>query len=77
MQKAKKTNCYWHNESGTTNFVNNLYDFYGDTKNKNTFDREKLRRFFKYNDVLDQSRGSKLADYIPDLEDCRKHLIKQ
>ena len=77
MKKAKKTKCYWHNESGTTNIVNGLYDFYGDPQNADTFDREKLRRFFKYNDVLDRSRGSKLADYIPDLESCRKHINKQ
>ncbi len=77
MEKAKKTKCYWHNESGTTNIVNNLYDFFGNPANERTFDREKLRRFFKYNDVLDRSRGSKLADYIPDLEECRKHLNKQ
>ena len=77
MKKAKKTKCYWHNESGTTNIVNNLYDFFGDPTNSDTFDREKLRQFFKYNDVLDKSRGSKLADYIPDLEECRKHINKQ
>ncbi len=77
MKKAKQTKCYWHNESGTTNIVNDLYNFYGDPKNQNTFDRDKLRKFFKYNDVLDRSRSSNLADYIPDLEDCRKHLNKQ
>jgi len=77
LEKAKKTKAYWHDESGTTNLINNLYNFYGDMKNLYSFDREKLRKFFKYNDVLDQSRGSKLGDYIPDLEACREHLIKQ
>lgn len=77
LKKAKDTKCYWHNESGTTNLVNALYDFYADPQNLDKFDREKLRKFFKYNDVLDRSRGSKLADYIPDLEDCRKHLNLQ
>jgi len=27
-----------------------------------------LKEFFKYNDALDQARGVKLADYIPELE---------
>ena len=77
LEKAKKTKSYWHDESGTTNLINNLYDFYGDPRNTNTFDREKLRKFFVYNDTLDKHRGSRLADYIPDLEDCRKHLNLQ
>lgn len=74
LEKAKKTKAYWHDESGTTNLINALYNFYGDPKNLYSFDKEKLRKFFKYNDVLDKSRGSKLGDYIPDLEDCRKHV---
>ena len=75
LKKAKKTKCYWHNESGTTNIVNQMFDFYGDPKNANVFDRNKLSEFFYYNDTLDRQRGSKLKDYIPTLEDCRKHLI--
>jgi MoaA/NifB/PqqE/SkfB family radical SAM enzyme len=74
LKKAKETKCYWHNESGTTNLVNNLYDFYRDEKNLKTFDRVKLRNFFVYNDTLDNSRGSRLVDYIPDLEKCRKYI---
>jgi molybdenum cofactor biosynthesis enzyme MoaA len=30
-----------------------------------------LAKFFKFNDLLDQSRGVKLADYIPELDQCR------
>lgn len=77
IQKAKKTKCYWHNESGTTNFINRCYDFFGDPANADTFDRDRLRKFFYYNDTLDKQRGSRLADYIPTLEDCRKHIIQQ
>jgi sulfatase maturation enzyme AslB (radical SAM superfamily) len=36
-----------------------------------------LAEFFKYNDALDASRGIKLADYIPELEECRKLITKQ
>ena len=77
LKKAKKTKSYWHNESGTTNIINDLFDYYGDPSNENTWDKERLRRFFVYNDTLDKHRGSRLADYIPALEDCRKQLNLQ
>lgn len=72
LQKAKKSKCYWHDESGTTEIINNLYNFYKDTNSKANL--EKLRKFFWYNDSLDSTRGSKLADYIPELEECRKYI---
>ena len=51
--------------------VDGLYDHY--SKN-NKFDKEKLKNFFYYNDTLDKHRGSKLAAYIPQLEECRKYI---
>lgn len=72
LQKAKKSKCYWHNESGTTEIINDLYNFYKDTNSQANL--EKLRKFFWYNDSLDSIRGSKLADYIPELEECRKYI---
>ena len=33
-----------------------------------------LINFFKFNDLLDQSRGVKLADYIPELDHCRVYM---
>ena len=72
LQMAKDTKCYWHNESGATAIIDHLYDFYSERENK--IDLQKLRKFFWYNDNLDQMRGSKLKDYIPDLEECRKYI---
>lgn len=74
IKKAKKSKCYWHNESGTTNIINQMFDFFSDPKNSDKFDKEKLKKFFKYNDTLDKYRGSRLVDYIPTLEACRKHI---
>jgi hypothetical protein len=34
----------------------------------------KLTEFFEFNDKLDQSRGIRLADYLPDLDNCRRYL---
>jgi uncharacterized Fe-S cluster-containing radical SAM superfamily protein len=37
-------------------------------------DLSELADFFKFNDSLDLSRNVKLADYIPELEQCRSYL---
>jgi hypothetical protein len=37
-------------------------------------DLSMLRRFFEFNDKLDQSRGVKLKDFIPELEQCRNYM---
>lgn len=40
-------------------------------------DQDKLKKFFEFNDKLDQVRHVKLIDYIPELEHCRSYLMKQ
>ena len=72
--RAKKTKCYWHNESGTTNLIDSLYNTY--SKTDKSFDKQKLRDFFYYNDTLDKHRGSNLVHYIPKLEECRKYITE-
>jgi len=72
LEKAKQSRCYWHNESGTTEIINNLYKFYENVHLP--INTEKLKKFFWYNDNLDYMRGSKLIDYIPTLEECRKYI---
>jgi MoaA/NifB/PqqE/SkfB family radical SAM enzyme len=71
LEKAKQTKCYFHQERGCTAIVNGLYEYY--TKNP-ICDLKKLSNFFYYNDTLDKVRGSKLVDYIPELEECRKYI---
>jgi hypothetical protein len=51
-------------------------DYFINVLEKSTVNLENLQKFFKYNDTLDQSRGVKLADYIPELERARS-LIKK
>lgn len=46
------------------------------SKNRN-ISLVKLKKFFEYNDRLDKLRNSRLADYIPELEQCRKSITKQ
>jgi sulfatase maturation enzyme AslB (radical SAM superfamily) len=40
-----------------------------------TVDFDALAEFFKFNDLLDQSRNVRLIDYIPELESCRSYLL--
>jgi organic radical activating enzyme len=72
IKEAKTTKCYWHNESGTTAIIDNLYTFYKDNNSKPN--HNELQNFFYYNDTLDRVRGSCLADYIPDLEEYRQEF---
>jgi len=51
-------------------------DYFIKVLEKATVNLDNLQKFFKYNDALDQSRGVKLADYIPELERARS-LIKK
>ena len=71
LEKCKKTNAYFNFSRGTKSIVDNLYDHYA---NNPTCDLEKLRKFFEFNDKLDQSRNSKLVDYIPELEEARRKI---
>jgi MoaA/NifB/PqqE/SkfB family radical SAM enzyme len=69
LEKARKSKIYYDNERDTKSLLDSLYKHYtSDYK----VDYDKLKKFFEYNDILDKSRGSKLGDYIPELEACRK-----
>jgi MoaA/NifB/PqqE/SkfB family radical SAM enzyme len=70
--QAKKTRCYYHQERGSKPIIDALEQHY---QSNQTFDRQKLKDFFYYNDTLDKKRGCKLIDYIPTLEECRKYII--
>lgn len=43
---------------------------------ESSINQESIKKFFIYNDMLDQARSSKLIDYIPALEDLRVCLDK-
>lgn len=40
-------------------------------------DTKMLEEFFKFNDLLDNSRGCKLVNYIPELDKCRQYITNQ
>jgi sulfatase maturation enzyme AslB (radical SAM superfamily) len=71
LERVKKTNKYQTDGRGTQSIIDSMYDHYIQNPQP---DLDKLRRFFEFNDKLDQKRGIRLADYIPELEAGRKFL---
>ena len=71
LEIAKSTKCYYHQERGSKPIIDSLYRHYSSSPKLN---KEKLSNFFYYNDTLDRYRGSKLVDYIPELEEYSKYI---
>jgi hypothetical protein len=70
MERCTKTNVYHGNGRSSGTMVDSLISIYTNNYQCNT---QKLKEFFEFNDRLDQSRNSKLADYIPELALARKY----
>ena len=74
LDKCKETNIY-KNVQSVKSIIDSIYksyyvSYYQRYSNKQNI--EQLELFFKYNDSLDESRGSKLKDYIPELDAIRR-----
>ena len=67
FEKAKGLDICKKNQN-LVNFIENLISRASASK----LNKKKLIEFFKFNDTLDSSRNSKLADYIPELAEKRK-----
>jgi hypothetical protein len=52
----------------------NKVDYFINMVKRSTTNLQDLSQFFKYNDALDDLRGIKLVDYIPELEEHRTHI---
>jgi hypothetical protein len=63
---------YRSNGKSCKSGIDILYQYYNTAP---AFDAGNLKKFFDYNDQLDSARGVKLADYIPELEACRKYIL--
>jgi sulfatase maturation enzyme AslB (radical SAM superfamily) len=69
LELLKNTSNYKHNPS-----FKSKVNFYIKNMQSATLDQPALERFFEFNDTLDRSRGITLADYIPELENCRRYI---
>lgn len=69
MRRCKQTKLYYADGKSNKSMIDQFYDYYSNNPKPNL---DNLKKFFEYNDKLDAARGSKLGDYIPELEECRK-----
>lgn len=69
MLKCQQTKIYYMNGRSIKSMVDLILDYYSNPTYQCNI--EKLKEFYEFNDKLDQARGSRLADYIPELEEAR------
>lgn len=72
MQKCMQTSVYHSNGKSCKSAIDSIYNHYS---NNPVCDIKNLKDFFAFNDQLDRVRGTKLADYIPELEAARSYTI--
>jgi len=70
MYRCRETKVYYNSGRNTNHLVDEIIDRFENYD----CDFDLLAAFFKYNDQLDQARGSRLGDYIPELEQARALL---
>jgi len=71
MQKCMQTSVYHSNGKSCKSGIDSIYNHY---INSPVCDVKSLKDFFAYNDQLDRARGTKLIDFIPELEAARKYI---
>lgn len=70
MRRCQQTDKYYMNGRSIKSMIDSLLDYYSDPNYK--VDVDLLRKFYEFNDKMDRARGTKLGDYIPELEQGRK-----
>jgi sulfatase maturation enzyme AslB (radical SAM superfamily) len=71
MKKCQLTSVYHSNGKSCKTSIDSILHHYS---NNPHCDLKQLKKFFDYNDELDRVRGTKLQDYIPELEAARKFI---
>lgn len=72
MRRCQQTSVYHSNGKSCRSSIDSILQHYS---NNPQCDLKALRDFFDYNDRLDQVRGTRLADFIPELEQARKFIM--
>jgi pyruvate-formate lyase-activating enzyme len=73
MLKCMQTSVYHSNGKSCKSGIDSIYNHYNNNPVCNLKD---LKDFFAYNDQLDHARGTKLVDFIPELEAARSYIIE-
>jgi sulfatase maturation enzyme AslB (radical SAM superfamily) len=72
MKRCQQTSIYHSNGKSCKSSIDSILHHYS---NNPVCDLPALKNFFDYNDQLDRVRNTKLADFIPELEEARKFLL--
>jgi sulfatase maturation enzyme AslB (radical SAM superfamily) len=72
MEKCQQTSVYHSNGKSCKTSIDSILNHY---QNNPICDLQQLRDFFDYNDQLDRVRGTRLQDYIPELEMARQYIL--
>jgi len=67
LKQIQNLNCY-KNDPLMASFIDGIIEHY---LNQYSVNLDILSEFFKFNELLDQSRNIKLEDYLPDLAQCK------
>jgi hypothetical protein len=70
MEQCKKTILYSSDGKDCTSGIDAFYDHYLRYK----FNKDDLKKFFTWNDLMDKGRNISMVDYIPELDACRNML---
>ena len=70
LAQVQQLNCY-KDDPLLSSFVDGIISYY---QNRTSIDLDKLKKFFKFNELLDQSRNVQLKDYLPELAQYKKLL---
>jgi MoaA/NifB/PqqE/SkfB family radical SAM enzyme len=71
LERCKKTRLYWSDGKDCRSGIDSFYNHYQSYKP----DKEHLKKFFDWNDKMDNARNIKMADYIPELAACNPNNI--
>lgn len=74
MKRCQQTKKYYTNGRSIKTMIDSLLDHY--TNPNYNVDINLLEKFYKFNDALDNSRNTRVGDYIPELEEGRKRYFK-
>ena len=72
MKRCQQTSIYHSNGKSCKSSIDSILHHYS---NNPVCDLPALKNCFDYNDQLDRVRNTKLADFIPELEEARKFLL--
>jgi len=72
LKRITQTRMYYTDARDNKSMIDSLLQHYSNDPKPDLY---WLRKFYEFNDKLDASRNVRLADYIPELEECRKYIL--